>query len=113
MSRRELDVGSFVHLLGLESGLLAPEATYRIEQLLTERNFEALPLQVDAAAVLDRLGPPSERRVGWRGVGEVWSYRFEDWFWPCRWFQVWLVDGRVREAGYGTDPVCEESRLLD
>ena len=35
MSRRELEVGSFVHLLGLESGLLAPEATYRIEQLLT------------------------------------------------------------------------------
>jgi hypothetical protein len=85
----------------------------RIEQLLTERNFEALPLQVDATAVLERLGPPSERRVGWRGVGEVWSYRFEDWFWPCRWFQVWLVEGRVREAGYGTDPVCEESRLLD
>jgi hypothetical protein len=35
MSRRELEVGSFVHLLSLETGLLAPEATYRIEQLLT------------------------------------------------------------------------------
>ena len=35
MSRHELEVGSFVHLLGLETGLLAPEATYRIEQLLT------------------------------------------------------------------------------
>ena len=35
MSRRELEVGSFVHLPGLETGLLAPEAPYRIEQLLT------------------------------------------------------------------------------
>lgn len=34
MSRRELDVGSFVHLSGLEAGLLAPEASYRVEQLL-------------------------------------------------------------------------------
>lgn len=80
----------------------------RIEQLLNERNFNALPLGIGSAEVLDRLGPPSERRVGWRGVGEVWSYRFEDWLWPCRWFRVWLVDGRVREAGYDTDPVCEE-----
>jgi hypothetical protein len=35
MSRRELDVGSFVFVSGLETGLLAPEASYRIEQLLT------------------------------------------------------------------------------
>lgn len=83
----------------------------RIEQLLNERNFEALPPRIGAAEVLDRLGPPSERRGGWRGLGEVWSYRFEDWFWPCRWFQVWLVEGRVREAGYSTDPLCEERRL--
>lgn len=34
MSRRELDVGSFVHFSGLETGHMAPEATYRIEQLL-------------------------------------------------------------------------------
>jgi len=85
----------------------------RIGQLLNERNFEALPLRIEAAEVLDRLGPPSERRGGWRGLGEVWSYRFEDWFTPCRWFQVWLVDGRVREAGYNTDPVCEEPRQRD
>src|SRR5688572_1685015 len=42
MSRRELEVGSFVHLLGLESGLLAPEATYRIEQLLTIGNVATI-----------------------------------------------------------------------
>jgi hypothetical protein len=35
MSGRELAIGSFVQLSGIETGLLAPEASYRIEQLLT------------------------------------------------------------------------------
>ena len=35
MSRRELDVGSFVHFTGFATGYAAPEASYRIEQLLT------------------------------------------------------------------------------
>jgi hypothetical protein len=82
-----------------------------IAQLLTEPNFDGLPLDVPAADVRDRLGPPSETRVGWRGVGEVWSYRYESLF--CRWFQVWLVDGRVREAAYATDPACDEARRFD
>ena len=34
MSRRELDVGSFVHFTGFATGYAAPEASYRIEQLL-------------------------------------------------------------------------------
>ena len=34
MSRRELDVGSFVHFTGFITGYAAPEASYRIEQLL-------------------------------------------------------------------------------
>ncbi len=54
------------------------------------------------------LGRPSETRVGWRGVGEVWYYRFESVF--CRWFVVWFVDGRVREASYDTDPMCDDRR---
>jgi hypothetical protein len=93
--------------------------TYRIEldaagrlagvrQLLNEPNFDAVPLDVPALEVRNRLGPPSEHRVGWRGVGEVWSYRYESPF--CRWFQVWLVDGRVREAAYSEDPMCAEPR---
>jgi hypothetical protein len=96
--------------------------TYRIEldaggrvtgwrQLLDERAFEALPLDVPAAEVRERLGRPSETRVGWRGVGQVWSYRY-DWLNLCRWFQVWLVDGRVREAAYAPDPACEERPRL-
>jgi len=91
--------------------------TYRVEldasgkvtgvsQLLTDNNFETLRPGWSKEQVLDRLGPASETRVGWRGVGEVWSYRYESVF--CRWFQVWLVEGRVREAAYAPDPVCEE-----
>lgn len=94
--------------------------TYRIEvdaagrvqavsQILTEANFEALPIGAPLPEVRERLGRPSETRVGWRGVGEVWSYRYE-WLNVCRWFQVWLVDGRVREAAYATDPTCDERR---
>jgi hypothetical protein len=90
------------------------DATGRVtgwRQILDEAAFEALPLEVPAAEVRERLGRPSQVRVGWRGVGEVWSYRYE-WFNLCRWFQVWLVDGRVREAGYAPDPLCEEGRRL-
>jgi len=96
--------------------------TYRVEidasgqvrtvaQILTEANFESLPIGVAADEVRDRLGRPSEKRVGWRGVGEVWSYRYE-WLNFCRWFQVWLVDARVREAAYAPDPACEERRRM-
>ncbi len=35
MPRRELEVGSFVQVTGFEVGQMAPEASYRIEQLLT------------------------------------------------------------------------------
>ena len=34
MSQRELEIGSFVQFCGLGTGQMAPEATYRIEQLL-------------------------------------------------------------------------------
>ncbi|MDH4062573.1 MAG: hypothetical protein OEU94_17325 [Aquincola sp.] len=90
------------------------DATGRVKavsQLLTEVNFEALPIGASSGEVRSRLGRPSETRVGWRGVGEVWSYRYE-WFNVCRWFQVWLVDGRVREAAYATDPICDERRFF-
>ena len=81
-----------------------------VQQLLTETNFEAVRPGQAKADVRDRLGQPSETRVGWRGVGEVWSYRY-DYRVQCRWFQVWLVDDRVREAAYAPDPVCEEPRI--
>ena len=78
------------------------------EQVLTEARFEALPIAALQVDVRQQLGRPSEARVGWRGVGEVWSYRYESVF--CRWFQVWLVDGRVREAAFAEDPACAEQR---
>jgi len=80
-----------------------------VEQVLTERNFNAVQIGTPRDDVRRRLGRPSESRVGWRGVGEVWSYRFE-WITHCRWFQVWFVDGTVREANFATDPMCEERR---
>ena len=93
--------------------------TYRLEfdasgrytgarQLLTDANFESIAVAMSPADVRARLGKPSETRVGWRGVGEVWSYRYEPPPPYCRWFQVWLVDGKVREAGYAPDPICED-----
>ncbi len=78
------------------------------QQVLTEANFESIAIAAPQAEVRQQLGRPSETRVGWRGVGEVWSYRYESLF--CRWFQVWLVEGRVREASYASDPQCEEAR---
>lgn len=78
------------------------------EQVLTEARFDAVAISAPQAELRQQLGRPSERRIGWRGVGEVWSYRYESLF--CRWFQVWLVDGRVREAAYATDPMCDEAR---
>ncbi len=96
--------------------------TYRIEldaagrvqnvrQILTEANFEAVRPGESKADVRDRLGRPAERRVGWRGVGEVWSYRYDHRI-ECRWFQVWLVEDRVREAAYAIDPNCDDLKPL-
>jgi hypothetical protein len=82
-----------------------------VRQLLTEANFEALHPGDSRAAVIDRIGRATDQRTGWRGVGEVWSYRYESVF--CRWFQVWLVDGVVREASFGEDPMCAEPRRRD
>ncbi len=82
-----------------------------VQQILTESNFEAVRPGETPADVRERLGPPAEQRVGWRGVGEVWSYRYDHRV-ECRWFQVWLVEGRVREASYASDPLCDERRKL-
>jgi hypothetical protein len=82
-----------------------------VDQLMTEANFESVVPGATRDDVRERLGRAGERSVGWRGVGEVWSYRYESLF--CRWFQVWLVDGRVREAAFAEDPMCAEPRRLD
>ena len=97
--------------LGKHTYMVDVDAAGRVrgwEQVLTEARFEALPIAAPQADVRQQLGRPSETRVGWRGVGEVWSYRYESLF--CRWFQVWLVEGRVREAAFAEDPTCTEKR---
>lgn len=82
-----------------------------VQQVLTEANFESVRPGQAKTDVRNRLGRPSETRVGWRGVGEVWSYRY-DYRTQCRWFQVWLIEDRVREAAYAPDPICDEKKLL-
>ena len=97
--------------MGKHTYVIELDASGRVrgwEQVLTETNFESIEIGASKADVRRRLGRPSETRVGWRGVGEVWSYRYEALF--CRWFRVWLVDGRVREASYDIDPQCDEAR---
>jgi hypothetical protein len=97
--------------MGKHTYMVELDASGRVrgwEQVLTEANFESIAIGAPQADVRWRLGRPSETRVGWRGVGEVWSYRYESLF--CRWFQVWLVDGSVREAAYAVDPMCDDHR---
>ena len=55
MARRELDVGSFVFVSGLVTGLLAPEASYRIEQLLTLDDGDTLYKVRHDAEPFDRV----------------------------------------------------------
>ena len=55
MSRRELDVGSFVHFTGFATGYAAPEASYRIEQLLKLRDGATLYKISNDAEPFDRV----------------------------------------------------------
>lgn len=74
-------------------------------QVLTEANFDAVRAGIPAQELLQTLGTPSHRRGGgWQG-GEVWSWRYQATF--CQWFQASVIDGRVRDTGYGPDPVCD------
>lgn len=77
----------------------------RWEQVLTELNFEKVQPGLSAQDLLLQLGMPSHRRSGGRQGGEVWSYRYQATF--CQWFQVDVVDGRVRTTAYGPDPACD------
>jgi len=81
----------------------------RIEQVLTERNFESVRPGHARESVLLLLGRPSEVGRIWRGA-ELWQYRYEA---PiCRWFVITLEPdgGGVRDAGYVPDPACDSDR---
>lgn len=77
------------------------------QQVLTESNFNAVAEGVPDDELLQRLGRPSERRGGGRQGGEVWSYRYDSTPF-CQWFQVSVIDGRVKNTAYGPDPLCDD-----
>lgn len=61
---------------------------------------------MDRDSLLRTLGRPGERRAGGRQGGEVWSWRMDSPF--CLWFQVGIGDdGRVRDAVFSPDPLCD------
>lgn len=74
-------------------------------QVLTEAEFATIVPGMSAQELLRRIGRPSHTRGGGWQPGEVWSYRYDAIF--CQWFQVSVVGGRVRDASYGPDPLCE------
>lgn len=79
----------------------------RIEQVLTENNFNAIRPGDTRMSVLLRLGRPSETQGIWRGA-VLWAYRYNAYF--CRWFVITLEPdgGGVRDSGYLPDPMCED-----
>jgi hypothetical protein len=78
----------------------------RVEQVLSERNFESIRPGDARQSVLLLLGRPSEVGRIWRGA-ELWQYRYEAHV--CRWFVITLEPdgGGVRDAGYLPDPACD------
>jgi hypothetical protein len=82
----------------------------RAEQVLTERRFNAIQAGMTSAEVLEQIGKPSTTFTVRREPQTTWGYRFENPF--CQWFMVGLDrDGRVGEAAYGPDPLCDFMKL--
>jgi hypothetical protein len=98
--------GKHTYMIDLDRDQRVTAAT----QVLTENNFNALPIGISYQEVLQTIGTPSERMGIPRQRIDVWSYRFTSPF--CQWFQVSIdvQDGRVKETGYGPDPMCPENR---
>ncbi len=83
----------------------------RMEQVLTEKNFNRIRPDMDQAQVRELLGRPNGAFQLARSRGEVWNYRFEGPF--CQWFQIEISkEQKVRSAGYGTPPECERGEKI-
>jgi hypothetical protein len=80
-------------------------------QVLTEADFATIVPGMSADELLQRIGRPSHTRGGGWQPGEVWSYRYDAIF--CQWFQISVVNRRVRDASYGPDPLCEVGKDED
>jgi hypothetical protein len=98
--------GKQTYMIDLDSSGRVTSAT----QVLNEHTFNALPRGITSEEVLQTLGTPSDRASYSRQRIDVWSYRYASTF--CQWFQVSIdaLDGRVKETGYGPDPMCAENR---
>ena len=103
-SRLEFARGPF----GKHTYMVDVDADGRVQrwtQVLTEANFDAVKPGTPVQDLLQSLGTPTHRRGGgWQG-GEVWSWRYQATF--CQWFQVSVIEGKVRDASYGPDPICD------
>lgn len=78
-------------------------------QVLSTEHFAEFAARAPGLTVdelLRTLGRPGERQHGGLRGGQVWSWRYPTN--DCLWFQVSIgADGRVVDAGYGTDPICD------
>jgi hypothetical protein len=101
--------------MGRETWMVDLDTSGRVSawmQALEEPRLHALQARAPGMAqseLLRTLGRPADRRrVGWRG-DEVWAWRYVTN--ECQWFEVTLgADQRVREAGFGIDPLCDHRR---
>jgi hypothetical protein len=75
----------------------------RVEQVLSETNFNRVQPGMTQAEVIDIIGDPPKRHLIGRDRGYVWSYRsFPD---MCFWFQIEFgLDDIVRSVGYNRRP---------
>ena len=93
---------------GLHTFMVNVDAQGRVtgwEQVLTDRQFNAITPGMSESELRTRLGRPMAVRPGGWQPGTVWSYRYESPF--CTLWQVSLVDGRVTDAARSPDPRCE------
>ncbi len=98
---------------GRHTYMLDLDATGRLadwKQVLTENDFNAIPIGLGEDQVLYRIGHPAQRQMLSFQSRWLWSYRYESPF--CQWFQVSLdLQHRVVETGYGPDPLCDDDFL--
>ena len=94
---------------GRQTYMVDTDAAGRVtgwSQVLTEANFDAVPMGITRDELLLRLGSPGERhRIGWQ-ERDLWGWRYPTN--DCLWYTVSLDQlQRVVDSGYGIDPHCD------
>jgi outer membrane protein assembly factor BamE (lipoprotein component of BamABCDE complex) len=86
----------------------ADQRLQRVEQVLSEANFNTISAGMSDQEVLRRIGRPSTVWPLARQQQNVWSYRYQAF--SCQWFMVGMgYDQRVIDTAYGPDPLCEQN----